>query len=225
MASMGEMIGAIAHQWKQPLNTLNLVSYSIEDSIEAQSFDRDEFMDYCKIIQDNITYMSDTINDFRNFFKQQKNKEIFPVSKSVEKIQKILHSQLTNNGIKLTFDSCNITIYAVSNELEQVFINIINNAKDTFIERNIENRELKISCVRFENQLIIKIEDNAGGIPPNIIDKIFEPYFTTKSAQDGDGLGLYMSRLIIENSMLGEINVYNSTLGAVFEIKLPILDL
>jgi C4-dicarboxylate-specific signal transduction histidine kinase len=223
MASMGEMIGNIAHQWRQPLNTLFLViqkikMYSDEDILTKKEIDK--AVDKSKIL---INKMSSTIDDFRNFFKVDKAKKEFDISTAIDNTINLLDGSLKNSNILIlkNYKDTNIIFLGFINELEQVLLNIINNAKDALIENSIKNSKINIKITKEQNNINIDIFDNAGGIPEDIKEKIFEPYFTTKEQGKGTGIGLYMSKMIIENNFNGKINVYNINNGANFKIILP----
>jgi len=216
MAAMGEMIGAIAHQWRQPLNALGLIIQDVEEAYHYNELNEEYIQSMIKNAMQQIMFMSKTIDDFRNFFRIDKKKELFSVKKSIEEIKNMLEAQLKSHNIKLTIMGDDFSINGLENEFKQVILNIINNAKDAIIENKI--RDGKIEIVLQNNKIIIR--DNAGGIAENIIDRIFEPYFTTKEQGKGTGMGLYMSKMIIEENMNGRISVKNNTLGAEFEIEL-----
>ena len=222
LAAMGEMIGNIAHQWRQPLNALGLTIQKIqmfhnEDMLTGDALNKS--VNKSKIL---INKMSTTIDDFRNFFKTDKVKQQFNIKDSINAVLNLLESSLKNNNIDI--DTINIQndieFIGYKNELEQVLLNIINNAKDALIENNIQKPNIKISINVNHSNIYIEILDNAGGISENIIDKIFEPYFTTKEQGKGTGIGLYMSNMIIETNMNGKLSVKNKSNGACFTIVL-----
>ena len=164
--------------------------------------------------------MSQTISDFQNFFKPQGEKEEFSVENACKEAYFILQSSLKYHSINLDFNIIESPIvYGYKNEYSQVILNILSNAKDILIERNIEKPEIKIEIKSGDNFAIVKIEDNAKGVDHDIIEKIFDPYFTTRHKTQGTGIGLYMSKNIIERNMNGFINVKNENNGAVFTIK------
>jgi signal transduction histidine kinase len=168
--------------------------------------------------------MSKTIDDFRNFFRPNKAKEYFDINKSVLDAVDLVSSTFEHHNIKLEkdFEEEKIVILGFPNEFSQVVLNIISNAKDALIENKVENPKVKIETKIEKDNVCISIKDNALGIKDEIINKIFEPYFTTKGEVQGTGIGLYMSKIIIEKNMNGEIYVENSHEGANFIIKLPI---
>ncbi len=218
LASMGEMIGSIAHQWRQPLTALSINIQNLEDDYE-DGLINEKFLN--KFIDKNmkiIHFMSNTIDDFRNFFRIDKQKRKFSVKKAVKHVLAIQSATFKNHSIEISLEGKDFTINSFESEFKQVLLNIINNAKDALIEKNIENAKITI---KIEKPKII-IKDNAGGIPSEIIDRIFEPYFTTKEQGKGTGLGLYMSKMIIEKNMNGKLHVENDKNGAKFIIELKV---
>ncbi|RXJ99095.1 hypothetical protein CRU98_06955 [Arcobacter sp. CECT 8986] len=221
LASMGEMIGNIAHQWRQPLNALGLVIQNIEFSYSMGELNKENLsksIDKANMLTKN---MSNTIDDFRNFFKPDKQKEVFKVDETIKKAIYLMEATLEKNKIQLetSFDN-NLEVYGFENEFSQTILNIISNAKDAILENNISEGKIKVHSFLSQNDVIIEIEDNAGGIKDEIKDKIFEPYFTTKEEGKGMGIGLYMTKTIIENNMNGEINIEDIPNGVCFIIKL-----
>lgn len=227
LAAMGEMMGNIAHQWRQPLTaiTASISGLKLKKDLGiAENSDID-------IAHENISksadFLSKTIDDFRNFFKKDKTKENFNISKTIINTLNIMKSTYDSNNIKSFVDlDESITFCGVDSLLSQVILNLLTNAKDVLISHNIPNRCVKISLHKKEELIILSIQDNAGGVPDLIIDKIFDPYFTTKHQSVGTGLGLYMSMQIIKNDFDGFIKVENTHdeelgNGARFEIGLP----
>jgi two-component system, NtrC family, C4-dicarboxylate transport sensor histidine kinase DctB len=222
-AEIGEMINNIAHQWRQPLNNLSLtiqnISFTYQSGILTQE-ELDKTIDKSKMI---IKTMSNTIDTFRDFFEPNKNKVLFKIEHSIDNTLEILSSTLRFHNIELIKEIIDdVEIYDFENELSQVLLNIITNAKDALVSNKIEKPTIKITISKIFNNLIVKIKDNANGVDEEIIDKIFEPYFTTKGKDQGTGIGLYMSKIIIEKNMHGKIEVTNDKEGAVFRITLPI---
>lgn len=220
MASMGEMIGIISHQWKQPLNIILISAGSALDLAEHGKLSTEEMKDAYDTIEESIKYLNHTITDFRNFFKPDKKRTNFSLSACEEDVSRLLKHRLKTNGIELIFENRDIDIYGVKNELEQAILNVINNAIDALIDNGTENRWIKLDSEIIEDKISIKISDNAGGIPQNIVNDIFKPYVSTKGDK-GTGIGLYMSRLIIEESFGGKIRVENGDKGASFIIEIP----
>ena len=226
MAALGEMLTNIAHQWRQPLNLISVCSTSISYSLEYDNVDLEETKSNLKHIDDSCIYLSKTIDTFSNYLKGDKQFKEIPIQYEISTAKNILDSSLKSDNIdlidNLDYDT-NYMCYMVENELSQVIINILNNAQYELVKNNsFDERWIKISSKKNADTLTIFIEDNAGGIDNNIIDKIFEPYFTTKFKSQGTGLGLSMSYRIIKESLKGNISVENSKNGAVFKIELPI---
>ncbi len=220
LASMGEMIGNIAHQWRQPLAQISAIHMNMKVTYDFNKFDKKYLDEKIKEANTLTSYMSQTINDFQNFFKPQGEKELFSIKKACEEAFYIIESSLKYHGIDLEFDVIEDSeVLGYKNEYSQVILNILSNAKDIFLERKIESPKIKLEIKVGENYSIVKIQDNAGGVKKNIIDKIFEPYFTTRHKTQGTGIGLYMAKNIIERNMQGFINVRNLENGALFTIK------
>ncbi|WP_198306114.1 sensor histidine kinase [Arcobacter vandammei] len=222
LASLGEMIGNISHQWRQPLMEINSVFLPIEAKIILnKKVEYSEILEAIEKLNSITKFMSDTIDDFRDFFSTDKEKIQFNLLEQINSTVNIISASLKANDIKLDIIlQKNPELIGYKNEYSQVLINIINNAKDELIARKIENPYIKITIYE-ENDLIYTIiEDNAGGIKVKPIDKIFEPFFTYNK-QNGSGIGLFMSKLIIEQNMYGKISARNKKAGACFEIILP----
>jgi len=219
-AAMGEMIGNIAHQWRQPLNALGLVLQNIEFAYHTDDLN-DEFVN--KSISKSktlITSMSKTIDDFRNFFIPNKEKNKFFISKTISSALLLIEETLKSHSINIKNEIDNFEYLGFENELIQVLLILISNAKDAIIENNIQNGCIQIRTYPKNGFLYIEVKDNAKGIDEKIINRIFEPYFTTKEEGKGTGIGLYMSKIIIENNMYGKLEVKNIDDGAVFTIIL-----
>lgn len=222
-AAMGEMISMIAHQWRQPLQAVSILVQKLPITKMIEGDLSDEFIE--QTVDDvslQLDYMSKTIDDFRDFFKPGKGKDVVTIQRIIDKTKEFLGPILKNSSVTFTANGDDdIKILTHFNEVVQVFINIIKNAVDVMKERETKNRKLDIFYIKNESEVIIKICDNAGGIPFAVIDKIFDPYFSTKSNKNGTGLGLYMSKTIIEKHCNGTISAYNDNNGAVFEIRFP----
>ena len=244
LASMGGMLGSIAHQWRQPLNNVGLILHFIKDNCGSQNFSKEMLQEYIQRAKRQIEYMSQTIDDFRNFYKPSKSKNIFDLGSSIETTLKLIYNQFEDKNIKIDlFVKEKIMLYGYENELKQSILNILNNAKDAIISRRekvkfdaivkivikrVEGNRIKNMFEKFDNKknfAIISIENNGGKIDESIIDRIFEPYFTTKFETQGTGIGLYMTKVIIEKNLKGKIVVKNKEDGVVFEIILPIEEL
>lgn len=222
-ASMGEIIESVAHQWKQPLNTISLLLYEIDelskDNLENYAYIKDKISDIYKVIR----YMSDTIDDFRSFFIPGREKKLFPLADSVIQTSKFLEAEFRHAGIEIEFDLDESLIFnGFQNEITQVVLNILNNAKDAFFENEIQNPLLRIQLKRNGANALIVIEDNAGGIPEDILPGIFNAYVSSKRESKGTGLGLYIARSIVENNLKGKIMAKNAGSGAIFIIELPV---
>jgi sensor histidine kinase regulating citrate/malate metabolism len=225
MASLGSMLGNIAHQWRQPLSVISTAASGIKFQNEYSELSKDEIGDTMSAIILNTKYLSETIDTFRDFLKEKKLSYIENIQDSIDMTLKILEPVLINCHIEL-INKINYEnpIYKKMSrgELSQVVTNIFNNAKDVFEERNIRNPRITIECTSNINDILISIEDNAGGISDDVIKNIFEPYFTTKHQSVGTGLGLYMSHRIVNESLGGSLYVKNTKEGAKFFIKLPL---
>ena len=223
-AQMGEMIGNIAHQWRQPLSVISTSASGMQVEKEMDILSNEKFISYTDGIIKNTVFLSKTMDTFRNYIKEKKEKKIVILQSRIDIAINIIEASLQNNNIQLINNIHNIEpiqITMVIGELSQVIINIINNAQDIIQERKIVNGWIKIELEKIENNITISIEDNAGGVSPSIINKIFDPYFTTKHQSVGTGLGLHMSKDIIKKSFNGHLTVENSISGAIFKIKLP----
>ncbi len=221
LAAMGEMIGNIAHQWRQPLNALGLVVQNIYYSYEMGDLDK-EYLEHSMNKSKKLTsQMSKTIDDFRNFFRPDKRQETFSISEGIQSVCELVSASYNNHNIEITtnLDDSLIAI-GYPNEFSQVLLNIFTNAKDALLEKKIVKPKVSVRSFGKDDKIVVELEDNAGGIDKNVIKKVFDPYFTTKSKKSGTGIGLYMSKMIIENSMKGEISVHNSPNGAVFRIEI-----
>jgi len=220
LAEMGEMVGSIAHQWRQPLNALSINIQNLEDDFEEGLIDKIFIDNFIQKNTDIINFMSHTIDDFRNFFRIDKEKIDFSVLESIENVVNIQDAVLKNYNINLEIIGDDFIINGFKNEFSQVVMNLINNAKDALVENKIDDAKI---VVELSNNKITII-NNGVGIDEDIIDRIFEPYFTTKEQGKGTGMGLYMSKMIIENNMNGKIDVKNIDNGVSFEISLKSVD-
>jgi two-component system, NarL family, sensor histidine kinase EvgS len=210
MASMGEMIGNIAHQWRQPLSLISTASSGMKIQKEFNQLDDDTFNDTLDSITNTTQFLSQTIDDFQNYLKEDKEKKEFDVNASINKILNLIKGSFTNHSINVILDlEEKLFISGYENELNQAILNILNNAKDALLDIDKENRYIHIKSYKDNSGIILEIIDNAGGIKETIIDKVFEPYFTTKHKSQGTGLGLYMTHKIITSSMHGDIKITN----------------
>lgn len=223
LAQMGEMISMIAHQWRQPLASISSTVGTMKLDIMMDNYKKDFFEKSLGKISDYAQHLSATIDDFRGFFKDQKEKDDITLEEVVESSLRILSPSLSNSRIKVVKEyRCEKRFSSYSNELKQVVLNLIKNAEDALLERNIEKPIVYIKTYMQEDSGIymLEINDNAGGIKEDILNDIFMPYFSTKISKDGTGLGLYMSKTIIEDHCNGKLSVKNNTNGAVFTIEL-----
>lgn len=219
MAQMGEMISMIAHQWRQPLASISAVTNSLIIKNTRGKYDVALFDDRLHKIADYSQHLSTTIDDFRNFFKTHKTKTGISLEAMVGNALNIIQISLENKNIKVTTDfNCHKTVNIYTNELQQVVLNLLKNAEDVLLENKIENAEITIRTFLENGHAVLSVEDNGGGIDEAIIGKIFDPYFSTKHEKDGTGLGLYMSKTIVEEHCKGELHVKNGSRGALFTI-------
>lgn len=221
MASLGEMIGIISHQLKQPLNVLSLYCDCVEYSYKEGDVDDIYVKEFSKNTKSQINYMNDTINSFLDFYNPNKKKEVFNISEAINFALAILKSKIIMNNINVNLElDETVEITGVKMELAQVVINIVNNAIDAFIERGIFEKDVYIKLFAKDSKVALFIEDNAGGIENKNLEKILDPYYTTKV--DGTGIGLYMVKLIIKNNFNGELKVMNTEKGLKFIILLDL---
>jgi len=231
LAQMGEMISMIAHQWRQPLSAISSSVISIQSKLSIGKFDlskdaeRDKFLYFLDkkhtSINEYVQTLSETIDDFRNFFKPNKQKENISLGEPVTRALKIVLTSMNNKGININYkDNINNKILIYPNEMMQVILNILKNSEDNFFEKNIQNPQINITTSNQNNIYIIKISDNGGGIPEDILPNIFNPYFSTKSERNGTGLGLYMSKIMVEEHHNGKLEVLNIGDGVKFSIIL-----
>ncbi len=221
-ASLGQMMANIAHQWRQPLTELTLSLFNMKRA--TKSGDEDQVEAIYEEAKTIIQNMSQTIEDFINFFRPDKPKEAFVIAKSLEESLQILHKAMEKEHIHIdkSIDASLMAI-GVSNELSQVVINLLQNAKDAFSDKNIKEKRVSIQLFKEKEFAKIVIKDNAGGIDKSVMGQIFEPYFTTKHSAKGTGLGLFMSKMIVEKGLSGSIEVENCDDGACFTIKIPLV--
>jgi len=232
MAAMGEMLGNIAHQWRQPLSVITTAASGVQVQRDFETL-KDEELDYAmKEIMKSSNYLSQTIDDFRDFFKPNKEKTLIRISDIIDKTLALVSSKFKNLDIKIVKTIDKIEMMSLDNELIQAFMIILNNASEAYEneDNNDSDRVIFISVHEQNDHIIISFKDNAGGIPNEILTRIFEPYFTTKHKSQGTGIGLYMTEEIVVKHMKGSIEVKNETFeynkkeqrGANFIIKLPI---
>jgi len=219
LAQMGEMISMIAHQWRQPLSAISATAIAIKLKVEFNKLNNDELLKQVENISSYAQHLSSTIDDFRNFFRPNKNKVEVNYCEIIEGVLSIVKVSIENKNIELILETdCEDKFFTYDNELKQVVLNIIKNAEDVLLEKKIQNPYIKIKTLQDEKNYILKVCDNAGGIPEDIMDKVFDPYFSTKIEKGGTGLGLYMSKMIIEEHCGGKLSVVNGDDGAIFTI-------
>lgn len=223
LAAMGEMIGMIAHQWRQPLSSISTVAGNLQVYIDLDMYEKDQFMSMLSEINNHAQYLSNTINDFRHFFKPDNPQDEVLLHEVIDSTMGIIGKSLEYKNVCVINDcSFQNPILTYPNELMQVFLNILKNASDAFVENDTIAPQILIKGYEEHPYHIIEISDNAGGIVDEVIDKIFDPYFSTKGPGIGTGLGLYMSKMIIEEHCQGQLLVRNEDEGACFVIKLPV---
>lgn len=234
MATLGEMLGNIAHQWKQPLNSISLCASTIQVGQELETIDYDkELKEYTKIIMDSVEYMNATINDFQNYLRPNNFESSFSLIGTIKKVETLISAQMKTNSVTLIKNIEDIKVCSFENELLQVIVNLFKNSIDEFVKKDVrKNAYVFVDIYEENDETILEIKDSAGGIPVKYINSVFDAYFTTKETLNGTGIGLYMSKEIIENKLEGEISVSNSTYsyenneytGALFRIKIKDLN-
>jgi signal transduction histidine kinase len=218
---MGEMISMIAHQWRQPLSAISATSSNLQFSLMVDKIDKKEFEDGVNAIMEYSAHLSTTIDDFRSFFQKNKTKELTTLNQIATSTLNIIDTSIKNKNIDIILElNCNQEFKTYSNEIKQVLLNLIKNAEDVLLDKDIKNPQIHIETSCKDNDMILIVKDNAGGVPEDIVDKIFDPYFSTKTKKDGTGLGLYMSKTIIEEHCHGKLDVSNDKNGAVFKIEI-----
>lgn len=223
LAAMGEMIGMIAHQWRQPLSSVSTIAGNLKVLIDLDAYDSDQFYQLLSEINNHAQYLSNTINDFRHFFKPDNPRDMVTMDAVISNTLGIIGKSLEYKNVTLTREYNFVTpIYTYPTELMQVFLNLLKNAVDALVEGDIADPVVVIRGVEEADHLSVEIEDNAGGIPEDVLPMIFDPYFSTKGSGVGTGIGLYMSKMIVEEHCQGELSAWNTSRGACFKIKLPL---
>lgn len=224
LAAMGEMIESIAHQWRQPLNIIGLAMADINMKRALGLDNEEDFDKNNSIINNNLAFMSNTIDDFRNFFNKDRESIVFDPVQPINEIFNLLGEQLHYANITYSINKkCDKEIFGVVNEFKQVILNIVNNAKDAIKSKSDHSGgkiEVTLRCDL--KHLYVDISDTGGGVPIEIIDRIFEPYFTTKLHSKGTGIGLYMTKVIIEQHFKGSLRVSNNHVGAIFTLTMAL---
>jgi signal transduction histidine kinase len=229
MASMGEMIGNIAHQWRQPLNAINITIASIQVDLMFEEIDSKKLDEELQKISKTTLFLSETIDNFRNYFKSEQHIEKLNIATIINDNINIIKSNFDTSFITLEYDNIECHVDIAKNEFSQVLINILNNAKDILDTKELSSKNVYIKTVVNSEYLTLKISDNAGGVPDEILNHIFDPYFTTKEKTQGTGIGLYMSKEIVSKQLHGTLSVKNIEFhgnneekGAEFTITLPL---
>ncbi|WP_072680388.1 ATP-binding protein [Arcobacter sp. LA11] len=224
LAAMGEMLGNIAHQWRQPLSVVTTAATGIKVEKEFGLSNEKAEVEKLDTIIKTSNFLSNTIEDFSNFFKPNKNKVDFSIEERVEQSLELVSASLNFNHICVKREYSEIDkVYGFPNEYSQAILNILTNAKDVIVENRIKEPLIKIKTYKKNKKGYLEIEDNAGGIKSKVLEKIFDPYFTTKHQSQGTGIGLYMSKMIIEQNMNGKLEAKNGKNGAIFIISIPII--
>lgn len=220
LATMGEMIGHIAHQWRQPLAQLGGIFMNLESAYDFKELNQKYLHEKIDHGNELIKYMSTTIEDFRNFFVPEKDKEVFNIRDFVKNAINIIQASLTYNHIEINIkqEDKKLQLKGYPSEFSQVILNLLVNAQDALISTKTKEPKITIKIKEQNDRVYVQIEDNAGGIPNHYLEKVFDIYFTTKPKDKGTGLGLYMAKLIIETKFNGKINVKNKEKGAKFTI-------
>jgi signal transduction histidine kinase len=220
MAAMGEMMDAVAHQWKQPLNSLSMMNEMLKDDFNDGLVDENYIDELSQNTKMQIEHMINTLNEFRTFFRPSKANEEFFVEECIKSVGVLMKDELIKNNININLDlKDNIKIDGLTNEFKHLFLNLISNSIDAFNEKDIKTRDIFIRSYKKDDIRYIEFEDSAGGIPQSVIADIFKPNVTTKAEGKGTGIGLYMSSQIVQKSG-GKISVRNSDMGALFTITL-----
>jgi len=220
LASMGEMIDAIAHQWKQPLNSISMMSDMLKEDFHSGLVNEEYIREIDETLHMQIDHMVSTLHEFRTFFRPSTKNEEFTIMNAMHSVQVLMKDELISQNILLDIEIDEyVKIFGNKNEFKHLFINLINNSIDAFNDKNINHRNIDVRCYKENNNIYIEVEDNAGGIENEVIKDIFKPNVTTKPEGKGTGIGLYMSEKLVKKNH-GTINVYNTDKGAFFTITL-----
>ena len=222
LAEMGNLIGVIANQFKQPLTAISLINSDMKEAQEHKELDETYLSRAVEDIDRQISYLSETLNNLKDFFNPNRERSYFKTADAVQKTLDLLRPQLERSGIEIVLDmEWDLSVYGLENELQQVLINIIRNAQDAIMERKVSAPSIRIVSYREqEKEVVLRIEDNGGGMPEPILSKIFDPYFTTRRGER-TGLGLYVVRKILQESFNGQVSAYNLPGGCAIVIRLP----
>ncbi len=221
LARVGVMLSMIAHQWRQPLSEISAILMELETASKFKKVDPQMIGEAVSESNKQIDFMSHTIDDFRNFFKPDKTKVDFSIAASCDEALSLADAAIKNAQIALTTSVItDSSIHGYEREFAQVILNLITNAKDILVQREVIDPQIEVTIDRGEGDVLVTVEDNGGGVKEEEMEMIFEPYFTTKSSAKGTGLGLYISKMIIENNMNGELSVINTSTGALFSVRI-----
>jgi len=219
--ALGEMISNIAHQWRQPLSQLSALLMTLKLKYNRDMLDKSSMEIKCVEAENIVEYMSHTIDDFRNFFMPNKDKKRFSIQNSVDEVLRIIQEAIIHHDIVVDVRiESDESIVGYKSEYEQVVLNLLSNAKDAILASGRSDGYIRITLESDEKNIYLRVEDNGGGIKIEPIERIFEPYVSTKEQNEGTGIGLYMSKLIIEKSMRGKLSALNEKEGAIFTIEL-----
>ncbi len=222
MAAMGEMMDAVAHQWKQPLNSISMMNDMLKDDFKDGLVDEEYIKDMTETTHMQIAHMVNTLSEFRNFFRPAQDSKEFLVNECINSVQILMKDELLKNTINLSIDiKDDITIFGLVNEFKHLFLNLLSNSIDAFNEKEISDRKISLRSYIKDGYGIIEFEDNAQGIPEHVIADIFKPNVTTKADGKGTGIGLYMSSQIVQKHN-GVIDVRNVNSGAMFTITIKL---
>ncbi len=223
LAQMGEMLSMIAHQWRQPLSAISSTTTDLNLKIALDAYDQNYFTAKLDNINRYADYLAKTVEDFRGFFKPDKQKSLTTIKAVVTSAMRIIATSLKNKNIRVTtrFEE-NTELFLYAGELQQVVLNLLKNAEDAILEKQLYQGCIQLRSFRREESVCLEVTDNAGGVPERIKEHIFEPYFSTKTDKDGTGLGLHMCRIIVHDHCKGTLGVRNENGGAVFRLCLPL---
>jgi polar amino acid transport system substrate-binding protein/two-component system sensor histidine kinase EvgS len=220
-AALGEMMDAIAHQWKQPLNAISMMNELLLMEYKEKTLDEAYLKEYQNDMNTQVEHLLTTLNEFRTFFRPDKQKELFNLLESIEAVLLLMKDDLLKNTIEVeVLCDKEIKLHFIKNEFKHILLNILSNARDAFVENNIEHRKVKIEVFEHKDVIVVEISDNAGGIPEHILPTIFEANVTTKKEGKGTGIGLYMSQQIAKK-MSAKLSASNANEGALFRLEIP----
>jgi signal transduction histidine kinase len=221
LAYIGELLSSIAHHWRQPLNQLALTIQDLEDAYDTDDLDEEYFKTGTKEAIDIVSYMSKTIDNFRDFFAPHETETVFPIVQAIHESLDIYEYQIRNQKIELILDvNSSLLIKGFPNEFSRTLVSILGNAKEAIERNKVENPKIEIRTESSERKVFLYIEDNGGGVDENMIDKVFDPYSTIKPQSEGTGLGLFFCKMVIENQMNGDIKLSNFQDGVKVAVEL-----